>query len=81
MVKMEEKIKQKRGWCGMGDTMKMACDVGRVNDEKKSKAAARCNGREADRVDCNARRGLRSSSFLRVVAIQAINIFIRGCYL
>ena len=36
MVKMEEKIKQKRRWCGMGDTMKMACDVGRVNDEKKS---------------------------------------------
>ena len=35
-VKMEEKIKQKRGWCGMGDAMKMACDVGRVNDEKKS---------------------------------------------
>ena len=27
------------------------------------------------------RRGLRSSSSLRVVAIQAIDIFIRGCYL
>ena len=27
------------------------------------------------------RKGLRSSSSLRVVAIQAIDIFIRGCYL
>ena len=46
-----------------------------------SKTAARCNGREAGRVDCNARRVLRSSSSLRVVDIQAIDIFIRGCYL
>ena len=46
-----------------------------------SKTAARCDGREAGRVDCNARRGLRSSSSLRVVDIQAIDIFIRGCYL
>ena len=48
---------------------------------KTSKAAARCNGREAGRVDCYTRRGLRSSSSLRVVAIQAIDIFIRACYL
>ena len=48
---------------------------------KISKAAARCNGREAGRVDSNARRELRSSSSLRVDAIQAIDIFIRGCYL
>ena len=33
---MEEKIKQNRGGCGVGDTMKMAWDVGSVNDEKKS---------------------------------------------
>ena len=33
---MEEKIKQKRGECGVGDIMKMAPDVGSVNDEKKS---------------------------------------------
>ena len=48
---------------------------------KISKAAARCNGREAGIVDWNTKRGLRSSSSLRVVAIQAIDIFIRGCYL
>ena len=33
---MEEKIKQKRGGCGVGDTMKIAWDVGSVNGEKKS---------------------------------------------
>ena len=44
------------------------------------RAAARCDGREAGRVDSNARR-LKSSSSLRVDAIQAIDIFIRGCYL
>ena len=48
---------------------------------KISKVAARCNGREAGRVDSNARRELRSSGSLRFVAIQAIDIFIRGCYL
>ena len=32
---MEEKIKQKRRGCGVGDTIKMAWDVGSVNDEKK----------------------------------------------
>ena len=46
-----------------------------------SKTDARCNRREAGRVDSNARRELRSSSSLRVDAIQAIDIFIRGCYL
>ena len=30
---MEEKIKQKRGGCGVGDAMKMAWDVGRVNEK------------------------------------------------
>ena len=48
---------------------------------KISRAAAWCDGREAGRVDSNARRRLRSSSSLRVDAIQAIDIFIRGCYL
>ena len=33
---MEEKITQKQGGCGVGDTMKMAWDVSGVNDEKKS---------------------------------------------
>ena len=28
MIKMEEKMKQKQGGCGVGDTMKMAWDVG-----------------------------------------------------
>ena len=47
---------------------------------KISKAAAPCNeAREAGRGD--ARRVLRSSSFLRFVVIQAIAIFIRGFYL
>ena len=47
---------------------------------KISKATARCNRGEVDRVYCNASRGL-SSGPLRVVAIRAIDIFIRGCYL
>ena len=33
---MKEKIKQKRGGCRVGDTMKMAWDVGSINDKKKS---------------------------------------------
>ena len=33
---MEGKIKQRRGGCGVGDTLKMAWDVGSVNNEKKS---------------------------------------------
>ena len=68
--------------------MKIAWNVGKVNNEKRScgevqnfKAAARCNGREAGRVDCYTRRGLKSSSFLRVVAIPATDIFISSCYL
>ena len=52
-----------------------------VTRRKISKAAAWCNGCEADRVDSNTRRELRSLSFLGVDAIQAIDIFIRGCYL
>ena len=48
---------------------------------KITKATAQCNGREACSVDCYTRRGLRSSSSLKVVAIQTIDIFIRGCYL
>ena len=33
---MEEKIRQKEGGCGEGDTTKMAWDVESVNYEKKS---------------------------------------------
>ena len=36
VMKMEEKIKQNQGGFGVGDTMKMAWDVGSINDEKKS---------------------------------------------
>ena len=31
---MEEKTKQKQGGSGVGDTMKIAWNVGSVNDEK-----------------------------------------------
>ena len=49
---------------------------------KAEQAAARSHGcAEVGRVDCDARRGLRIPSSLRFVAIQAIDIFIRGCYL
>ena len=78
---MEEKIKQNRGGCEVGDTMKMM-RKSPVMRRKIPQAAARSNGRaEVSSVDCNARRGLRSSSSLSVVAIQAKDIFIRGCYL
>ena len=33
---MEDKIKQNRDGCGVGDTMKMTWDVESVNDEKKT---------------------------------------------
>ena len=46
-----------------------------------SKATPWCNGREAGKVDCYTKRGLRTSSSLRVVAIQTIDIFIIGCNL
>ena len=36
MIRMEEKIKQKGGGCEVGDTMKMAWDVGSINEEKNS---------------------------------------------
>ena len=52
-----------------------------VMRRKISNAAARCNGRQAGRFNGNARRRLRSSSSLRLVANQAIDMFIRGCYL
>ena len=54
---------------------------GPVVRSKLTKVTAQCNGREAGSVDCYTRRGLRSSSSLKVVAIQTIDIFIRGCYL
>ena len=57
---MEEKTKQKQGGSGVGDTMKMAWNVGSAKTRKGavvrwkiSKAAAWCNRREADRVDSN----------------------------
>ena len=66
----------------------MALNVGSVDDEKRyygevkiSKAANPCNGHEAGRVGCYTRKGLRSSSSLRVVAIQTTDIFTKGCYL
>ena len=73
----------------MADIMKMAWNVGSVKKRKK------CCGevKEFPRlllgvIDVKPagmivtfRRGLRSLSSLRVVAIQAIDIFIRVCYL
>ena len=77
MTKTEEKTKQKQGGSGVGDTMKITWNVGSVNDKKRyygevniSKTADWCNGREAGRVDCYTRKGLRSSSSLKVIAIQ-----------
>ena len=88
VIKMEEKTKQKQIGSGVGGTMKITWNVRSVNDEKApvvrwklSKAAAWCNGREAVRVDCYTWRGLRSLNSLRVVTIQTIDTFIRGCYL
>ena len=85
---MEEKTKQKQGESGVEDTMQITWNAGSVNDENRScgevKNVQGCclvYGREAGRVDCYNRRGLRSSSFLRVAVIQTIDIFIRGCYL
>ena len=40
-----------------------------------------CGGCVSSQGDCCTRRGLGSSSPLRTLAIQTINIFIRGCYL
>ena len=36
MIKMEEKTKQEQGRSRVGDTMKLACNVESVNDEKRS---------------------------------------------
>ena len=47
----------------------------------KVSEAAQCNKVEVSMFDYYTRRGVRSSSSLRVVAIQTTNIFIRGCYL
>ena len=43
--------------------------------------AVRCNECEAGRVDYDTWRGLRSSNPLIIVAIQTVDIFIKGCYL
>ena len=54
---------------------------GPVVRSKITNTTAQCNGREAGSVDCYTRRELRSSSSLKVDAIQTIDIFIRGYYL
>ena len=43
---------------------------GPVVRSKLTKVTAQCNGREAGSVDCYTRRGLRSSSSLKVDAIK-----------
>ena len=74
-------------WNGRHNENRMRCGKRKwwtkssVTRWKISKAAARCKGRKAGRIDSNTRRELRSSSSLRVDAIQAKDIFIRGCYL
>ena len=87
VVKMEEKTKQKEGGSGVGDTMKIAWNVEIVNDKKRSCGEVKNFQGSVRSMDVKPTelivtlRGLRSSSSLRVVVIQAIDIFIRGCYL
>ena len=84
---MEEKTKQKEGGSGVGDTMKIAWNVEIVNDKKRSCGEVKNFQGSVRSMDVKPTelivtlRGLRSSSSLRVVVIQAIDIFIRGCYL
>ena len=75
LLKMEEKTKEEQGGIRVGDTMKMAWNVESVNFETK------CCGEVKNFQGYYIRKGLRSSSSLRVVAIQVIDIFTRGCYL
>ena len=73
----------------MADIMKMAWNVGSVNTRKECCGEVKKLPRlllgvidvKPAGLIVTFRRGLRSSSSLRVVAIQAIDIFIRGCYL
>ena len=73
----------------MADTMKMIWNVGSVKMRKKCCGEVKKLQRlllgvidvKPAGLIVTFRRGLRSSSSLRVVAIQAIDIFIRGCYL
>ena len=86
---MEEQTKQKEGGSGVGDTMKMAWNVGSIKTGKRCYVEEKNFSRlllgvidvKPAELIVTFRRGLRSSSSLRVVAIQTIDIFIRGCYL
>ena len=86
---MEEKTKQKQGGSGVGDTMKMAWNVGSVKTGKRCCVEEKKFSRlllgvidvKPPGLIVTFRRGRRSSSSLRVVANQAIDIFINGCYL
>ena len=72
----------------MADTMKKAWNVGSVKTRKKCCGEVKKLPRlllgvidvKPAGLIVTYRRGLRSSSSLRVVAIQVIDIFIRGCY-
>ena len=85
---MEEKTKQKQGGSGVADTMKMAWKVGSVKtrerfcDEVKKLPRLLLGVIDVKPAGfiVTCRRGLRSSSSLRVVVIQVIDIFIKGCY-
>ena len=82
----EKQTKARWEWSGRHNENNIECGKFKWREKvllwsENFMAAARCNGREACWVDCYTRRGLRSSSSLRVVAIQTIDIFIRGCYL
>ena len=86
---MEEQTKQKEGGSGVGDTMKMAWNMGSIKTGKRCCVEEKNFSRlllgvidvKPAELIVTFRRGLRSSSSLRVVTNQAIDIFIRGCYL
>ena len=73
-VKIESRRKT-QWWSEKGEWKLIFCCVLHVCK------AVRCNECEAGRVDYDTRRGLRSSNSLTIVAIQTVDIFIRGCYL
>ena len=88
MIKMEEKTRQKQGGSGVADTIKTGWKVGSVKTRQKCCSEVKKLPRlllgvidvKPAGLIVTYRRGLRSSSSLRVVAIQVIDIFIRGCY-
>ena len=89
--KVTDKIgRENQGGSRVADTMKMAWNVGSVKTRKEcwgevknflKKLLLGVIDMQPAGLIGTFRMGLRSSSCLRVVATQAIYIFIRGCYL